>query len=144
MSNETHSFVRVSIKRKFDESNDLLSCRVDKVVIEIIQFTESLSSRDLKKLQSLDVSSISRSETSSSGVRCFGVPKLELVIVVNSQEEVFFNILFNFRVPDASSRMSFILDSKAVLNRELFKKSRFLNIIFEAFSIETNGEKAGL
>lgn len=109
--------MRVSVKRQFNETNYLLSSGVDQVVIKIIQFTQSASSRDFQKLQGFNVSTVSGSQASSSGVRSFRVPKLELIIVIDSQKKVFLDVLLNFRIPDTGSRVSLVLDVEAVFDR---------------------------
>lgn len=117
MGNQTHSLMWVTVKRQLNETDHLLSSGVDQVVIKIIQFAQSASSRDFQKLQGFNVSTVSGSQASSSGVRSFRVPKLELIIVIDSQKKVFLDVLLHFRIPDTGSRVGLVLDVEAVLDR---------------------------
>jgi hypothetical protein len=136
--------MRVTIKGKFNETNHFLSSGVDEVVIIIIHFTHATSIRDFQELQSFNISSISRSKASSSGVRGLRVPKFEFVIIIDSQQEIFLDILLHFRIPDAGRRVGFVLNSEAIFNWELIEQLGLRHRVLEAFSIHTYGEKAGL
>ena len=85
--------------------------------IIIIHFAHATSIRDFQKLQSFNVSSISRSKASSSGVGSLRVPQFEFVVVIDSQQKIFLDILLHFRIPNTGSRVSFILDVETVLDR---------------------------
>lgn len=131
MRNETHSIMRVSVKRKFDQANNLLfSC--------VAQELFTIESINLLKFCDLaTVGGTKASAASSHGCR---VPKLDFVLVVGGKENAFFEV--EGGVPDAASGLSFHLNDELAEHGQGRVVTGVAHIVLEATSIFANREES--